>query len=129
MVVGKQRCAAVSLLLAAFPDTEIVILDDAFQHLSIARDLDFICFDAKWGIGNGRMIPAGYLREPVTNIPLSSIIIINHKEGEEEVLQKKEWWSSFPQTSFHCWIRGKGYEIRGIISIRLKILKGKDAYW
>jgi tetraacyldisaccharide-1-P 4'-kinase len=48
--VGKLRCASVSLLLATFPDTELVILDDAFQHLSIARDLDFICFDAKWAL-------------------------------------------------------------------------------
>ena len=125
VVVGKQRCAAVSLLLAAFPDTEIVILDDAFQHLSIARDLDFICFDAKWGIGNGRVIPAGYLREPVTNIPLSSIIIINHKEDEEEVPQEKEWWSSFPQTSFHCWIRGKGYVDTRDNLYTAKDIKGK----
>lgn len=109
VVVGKQRCAAVSLLLAAFPDTEIVLLDDAFQHIHIARDLDFICFDARLGIGNGRVIPAGYLREPVKNIPASSIIIINHKENESVSAKEDKWWSSFSQTVLHCWIKGKGY--------------------
>jgi len=109
VVVGKQRCASVSLLLATFPDTEIVILDDAFQHLSIARDLDFICFDAKLGIGNGKVIPAGYLREPIKNMPLSSVIVINYKDNEMGFTSGEEWWSYFPQEILHCRIKGKGF--------------------
>lgn len=46
VAVGKQRVAAVSLLLAAYPDLDFVLLDDAFQHLDIARDLDIVCFDS-----------------------------------------------------------------------------------
>ncbi len=80
VAVGKERCAAVSLLLASFPDTQLVLLDDAFQHLKIARDLDIVCFDSKIGLGNGRVLPAGYLREPLSALPPRSLLAVINKD-------------------------------------------------
>ncbi len=42
---------------------DIVVLDDGFQHLSLARDLDLVLFAATTLAGNGRLLPAGILRE------------------------------------------------------------------
>lgn len=81
VVVGKQRKAAISLLLTEFPDTDVVVMDDGFQHLPVARDLDLVCFDAQTGIGNGLLLPAGYLREPLSALSEDCILVINAKSG------------------------------------------------
>ena len=61
VVVGRKRKEAIQLLLQNYPDLEIIILDDALQHYYVHRDLDIISFDASLGLGNGFVIPAGYL--------------------------------------------------------------------
>ncbi len=86
IVVGKRRVAALSLLLAEFPDLDVVILDDGFQHLKIARDLDLVCFDAKLGLGNGRVIPAGWLREPLSALQSANALILIQKEAQTPTL-------------------------------------------
>ncbi|MDX9833790.1 MAG: tetraacyldisaccharide 4'-kinase [Desulfobulbus sp.] len=82
VVVGKRRVAAISLLLAEYPDLDVVILDDGFQHLKIARDLDLVCFDAKLGLGNGRVIPAGWLREPLSALQSADALVLIQKEAQ-----------------------------------------------
>ncbi|MDR2200459.1 MAG: tetraacyldisaccharide 4'-kinase [Deltaproteobacteria bacterium] len=61
-VSGKRIRAARE---AARQGARILILDDGFQHLSIQRDLDILMFRADNPLGNGRLLPAGPLREPL----------------------------------------------------------------
>lgn len=60
--VANKRVEAVANLLATYPETDIVIADDGLQHHALARDIEVIVFDDR-GIGNGRLLPAGPLRE------------------------------------------------------------------
>ena len=65
MAVGGQRAAAGRVLLAAYPETDVLLLDDGLQHYGLARDLEIMLFDDR-GAGNGWLLPAGPLREPLS---------------------------------------------------------------
>lgn len=61
--VAPRRADAARALLSAYPDTEVLVCDDGLQHYALARDIEICALDAR-GLGNGRMLPAGPLREP-----------------------------------------------------------------
>ena len=59
--VGRNRAAAAALALGATH----LILDDGLQNPDLEKDVTFLVIDGGVGFGNGRVIPAGPLREPV----------------------------------------------------------------
>lgn len=65
VVVGRDRIAAATALLAAHPGVNVIVSDDGLQHYRLARDIEIVLFDAR-GAGNGWLLPAGPLREPVS---------------------------------------------------------------
>lgn len=60
--IGRDRVAAARALLAGYPSIDVIICDDGLQHLALCRDIEIAVFDAR-GAGNGRLLPAGPLRE------------------------------------------------------------------
>ena len=63
VLVGPRRAVVGRAALERFP-VDTVVLDDGFQHLALARDLDLVLFSARTLLGNGRVFPGGPLREP-----------------------------------------------------------------
>jgi tetraacyldisaccharide 4'-kinase len=61
--VASDRAEAALALLAAYPQTDAILCDDGLQHLALQRDIEICVFDER-GVGNGRLLPAGPLREP-----------------------------------------------------------------
>ena len=62
--VGRDRVAAALGLCAAQPEVDVLVSDDGLQHHRLARDAELVVFDER-GAGNGLLLPAGPLREPL----------------------------------------------------------------
>lgn len=69
-------------LLAAHPGCNLIVSDDGLQHFRLARDLEIVLFDSR-GIGNGWLLPAGPLREPVSRARLANLVIANGELPDE----------------------------------------------
>jgi tetraacyldisaccharide 4'-kinase len=67
VIVCRDRVKAVQHLLEE-NDCDIVIADDGLQHYALARDIEIAVVDGHRGLGNGRLLPAGPLREPVERL-------------------------------------------------------------
>ena len=63
VVVGRDRRQALDMLLQ-HNAIDIVLSDDGLQHYQLPRDLEIVVLDGQRGLGNGRLLPAGPLREP-----------------------------------------------------------------
>lgn len=62
VLVGARRAAVVAEAVRRF-GAEVCVLDDGLQHLALPKDLSILMVDASRGFGNGRMLPAGPLRD------------------------------------------------------------------
>ena len=62
VIVDKDRVRGAKCAMERF-HPHVILLDDAFQHLRIHRDLNLVLMDAQKPLGNGKLLPAGRLRE------------------------------------------------------------------
>ena len=78
--VDRDRVAAARALAAAGCD--IVVCDDGLQHYALARDIEIEVQDARRRYGNGRLLPAGPLREPLERAADCDFRVLNLGTGD-----------------------------------------------
>lgn len=75
VIADADRVSAAEWAKRKFGITAFV-LDDAFQHRKVRRDVDVVCIDARDPFGRGKMLPAGRLREPLHNLNRADMLVI-----------------------------------------------------
>jgi len=108
VMVGRDRVAAARSLQAAHPQVDIIVADDGLQHHRLARDLQVVVFDER-GAGNGLLLPAGPLREPLpADTPRATLVLYNARHVTTHlpgwmatrrltgVLPLDPWWQGQP---------------------------------
>ena len=76
-VVDPVRPRALTTLVTEFPEVDVVVSDDGLQHYRLPRSLEIVVADGARGFGNGQLLPAGPLREPVSRIRQADLCISN----------------------------------------------------
>ena len=108
--VGVDRVAVARAALAAHPEIDVLVSDDGLQHLRLPRVAQVVVFDER-GAGNGWLLPAGPLREPLTPRPPPNTAVLynapqasTHWPGHVATRQLSgliplaDWWAGHAAT-------------------------------
>lgn len=92
--VDRDRVAAATALVAAGCD--IVVCDDGLQHYRLGRDIEIEVVDAQRRYGNGRLLPAGPLREPASRAQDCDFRVVNLGQASDVL-------ATIPEPGFGEW--------------------------
>lgn len=79
VAVGRDRPAAAQLLIDA--QCNVIVSDDGLQHYALARDCEIVVVDGDRRFGNGWVLPAGPLREPIARLTTTDAVVVNGGHG------------------------------------------------
>jgi tetraacyldisaccharide 4'-kinase len=82
-IVASDRVAAARELIAR--GAQVILSDDGLQHLRMTRNCEIIVIDSARGFGNGRVLPAGPLRESAARVRAADAVVVNGGAGGELV--------------------------------------------
>ena len=84
VIAGPDRVAHIREAEDILP-ADLYICDDAFQHWPLDRDLDIVVIDAVNPFGNGYLLPAGVLREPLSSLKRADVFILTKIDGSNQI--------------------------------------------
>ena len=84
VISNADRISAGRYAIETF-GTECFVLDDGFQHLRLARDLDIVTIDATNPWGGGRLLPYGRLREPIAALRRADCVVLTRCDQAAEI--------------------------------------------
>jgi tetraacyldisaccharide 4'-kinase len=92
---NPDRVAAARQAVAEHPGS-VLILDDAFQHRRLHRDLDIVLLDALCPFGYDHVIPRGLLREPVEGLKRADVVVLSRANliddaNRADILARVAW--------------------------------------
>lgn len=133
VIVGGDRFEHISSYLEAGGKADCLVMDDGFQHRKLHRDLDIVVMDYLRDAFSQRMLPAGWLREPVNGLRRADAVVVSHAQSIEPSFAQKVKeksgnepiaWASHHWTALHihdvsgskeetlAWLTGKSVAIR-----------------
>ena len=89
IIVGRERYLAGQIALERF-NVDVLLLDDAFQHRQLGRNVDIITVPVTHPFGNpAKLLPTGTLREPPSALRRADIILLTHANTPEVSMSAK----------------------------------------
>ena len=100
VIVGADRYAGGSMAINRF-NPDVIVLDDAYQHIKLERDLNFLLMDDSAPCGNGHLLPRGPLREPLSAVQRSDFIIYTRSEDRSSTNHPTSSMNTGDRLAFH----------------------------
>ncbi len=89
VIVGGDRFVHISKYLENGGKADCLVMDDGFQHRKLHRDLDIVVLDFLRDAFSQRMLPAGWLREPVEGLGRADATVVSHAQCAEPKFAKE----------------------------------------
>ena len=106
VVADPDRVGALRSFLRQHSEFDCIVLDDGFQHRRIARDLDLVLVDATRDTMHDRLLPRGWLREPLASLRRADAVIVTRAEAvDDELATALRRWHGKPPIAWsrHAW--------------------------
>ncbi len=106
VVADPDRVGALRSFLREYPEFDCVVLDDGFQHRRLARNLDLVLVDATRDTMHDRLLPRGWLREPLASLRRADAVIVTRaEEVDDELATALRRWHGKPPVAWsrHAW--------------------------
>lgn len=117
VITGRKRAITGQYAMDNF-GAEVLIIDDGFQHIKLERNLDILVVDCIKKFGNNHLLPAGPLREPISEIKRADKIIVSNKKPLHEDSKSCEDYANclkdkYGKPAYSCMFKvGKIYNIK-----------------
>jgi tetraacyldisaccharide 4'-kinase len=106
--VGKDRFAEGHRIEQQQP-IDVFLLDDGFQHLPLARDLDIVMLDGSHKLKDQWLLPSGVLREPISACRRADLLVVTRKTEPPDI----ETGDTHPYSIFYARTRLLGFRLFG----------------
>jgi len=128
VIIGAKRPEAIDYA-GSKTDADVAVCDDAFQHLRLRRQLNFLCISGDAGFGNHQTLPLGPLREPLSALKRASLIFINDSLGVREDIDGIAYGVGFDGSIIHWHYQVEGFrDLRDGKMIEARELQGSDIH-
>lgn len=130
--VSERRVEGANNFLADV-ELDAIVLDDAYQHRWIDRDLNILVFDQRFltkkGVMDRNLLPLGRMREPYSAIKRADFIIINRKFSDKIELSKNVKQKLEGKNIFYGKYKSSGlYDVKNHESFKLEDFKGDKSF-
>lgn len=140
VIVGKNRYKAGIVAIKEYkPD--VLVLDDAFQHLKLMRDIDLVLLDESYPFGNRHLLPRGTLREPISSLSRGDAYVLTRSHaslndtGETKLKRFSNGgpiYKSSHDPYIYQVVKGKNTSVKkeekSLFSYNFELLKGRPVF-
>ena len=88
-VIADRNRASAGLWAKENLGSTVFVLDDGMQHLRVRRDLEIVTVDATNPFGNGKLLPAGILREPIAGLRRADCVVVTRADLSQNLPELK----------------------------------------
>jgi tetraacyldisaccharide 4'-kinase len=100
VAVDSKRTRGIEKLMELFPDLEIILLDDAFQHRYVKPGLSLLLIDYNRPVQKDFLLPFGRLREPTSAISRANMILITKSPEKHKDIERRIFFKSLSLNPF-----------------------------